>query len=330
MQMGKMDKESVDKMLNEVGSYVNRGINLSKKLLMFSRSEKPDFQIGDLNRIIMETDGLLKHLIPANIKIEYELSKDKLLIEADSHQIEQVLINLVVNASDAMPDGGQIFISTSGSKKKCIMKVSDTGTGMNKSTIDKIFEPFYTTKEKGKGTGLGLSVVHGILNQHNAKITVKSAIGKGSEFCVEFARQANEEEFEELKEKTAGKIFRGSGEKILVIEDTEDVRISLKEMLASIGYDVETAENAEEGEKMLYRENYDIMITDYMLPGMNGMDLAEKARSICGEMKVLIMSGYADNERIDEANEKGYIKFMQKPFDLKTLSYQLKECLKAI
>jgi len=249
MQMGKMDKESVDKMLNEVGSYVNRGINLSKKLLMFSRSEKPDFQIGDLNRIIMETDGLLKHLIPANIKIEYELSKDKLLIEADSHQIEQVLINLVVNASDAMPDGGQIFISTSGSKKKCIMKVSDTGTGMNKSTIDKIFEPFYTTKEKGKGTGLGLSVVHGILNQHNAKITVKSAIGKGSEFCVEFARQAHEEEFEELKEKTAGKIFRGSGEKILVIEDTEDVRISLKEMLASIGYDVETAENAEEGEK---------------------------------------------------------------------------------
>jgi PAS domain S-box-containing protein len=317
-----------------------RATTLTRQLLAFSRRQLLELKVVDLNTIISDMERLLTPLIGETIQLTTELDPDLGRTRADAGQLEQVLMNLVVNAKDAMPGGGKIIIRTSNVELDAsyrrehtyiqpgpyiMLSVSDTGCGMDKETQSRIFEPFFTTKEKGKGTGLGLSTVYGIIKQSGGYIFAHSEIGHGTTFRIFLPRVEQPAECTGVV-KRAQADTRG-WETVLLVEDEESVRQLVRETLESRGYKVIEACDGERALAIASTQNaIQLMITDVVMPGMNGQDLAKEIVKTHPATKVLFLSGYAEDTIRQQALPPGTA-FLQKPFTLQTLLRKTREVL---
>jgi PAS domain S-box-containing protein len=325
--------------LHEIIRAAKRGAELTRQLLTFSRKVESKLQPMELNRRVEQVKELLARTIPKMIEIELRLADDLKMINGDSTQIEQVLMNLAVNAKDAMPEGGRLFIETrnvSLDKGYCdthlgarlgdyvLLMVSDTGDGMDQETLEHIFEPFFTTKGVGRGTGLGLAMVYGIVKSHNGYITCYSEIGHGTTFkiylpTIEEAPEVPRDHEEHLPE--------GGTETILLVDDEESVRQLGKEMLETVGYRVLVASDGEEAMGLYTRRMGDIhlVILDLIMPGMGGKSCLEALLRLDPRVKVLIASGYSVNGRLEETLRSGARGFISKPYELRDLLKRVRD-----
>jgi two-component system, cell cycle sensor histidine kinase and response regulator CckA len=288
-------------------------------------------------------EKMLERLIGENVRVHMKAAPDLRLVNVDPNQIEQVILNLVVNARDALPNGGNITIETSNvyldeefSKKhlavECghyiLLCVSDDGLGMDASTASRIFEPFFTTKPIGKGTGLGLTTTYGIIKQSKGTIWVYSELGKGTVFKIYLpVSEKSESQIEKASNKP---ILQGGGQTILLVEDDEMLREGFAEVLEHKGYKVLVASNGHEALNICesYKDVIHMLLTDVVMPGMGGFELAKKAFVMRSEMSILFMSGYTDaaleNAGLDHM---GPLNFIQKLFGVSALIAKLQDVL---
>jgi two-component system cell cycle sensor histidine kinase/response regulator CckA len=286
-------------------------------------------------------ERLLRPLIGENVCLSTKLAPEAGHTRADAGQLEQVLMNLVVNAKDAMPKGGKLTICTENivldethrreqtfirPGNYVMLSVSDTGMGMDKETQSRIFEPFFTTKEKGKGTGLGLSTVYGIVKQTGGYVMVQSEEGRGTTFQIYLTRV---EEAAEIHTAPVARAAAGGTETVLLVEDEESVRQLVRETLISKGYQVIEAEHGEAGLKAAAKHEgrIDLVITDVVMPGMGGRELVKQLSQTRPETHVLYLSGYTEDAIVSEGTIESGTAFLQKPFTLQNLSRKVREVL---
>jgi two-component system, cell cycle sensor histidine kinase and response regulator CckA len=320
----------------------DRAATLTRQLLAFSRKQLLELKVIDVNNVIGDMERLLRPLIGENIELVTRLSPDTGHTRADAGQLEQVIMNLVVNAKDAMPEGGRLTLQSSDVTVRqnpsrhrfiqpgryAVISVSDTGHGMDKETKSRIFEPFFTTKEKGKGTGLGLSTVYGIVKQSNGYVFAQSEPSAGTTFYVYLPRV--EDAAEELSPaKTSDNETDGS-ETILLVEDEESVRELVRITLVARGYKVLEAEDGEAGLRVAesFKERIDILITDVMMPGIGGRDLAKRLLALRPGISVLYLSGYTEDTVTNQGASGPATAFLQKPFSLQNLARKVREILR--
>ncbi len=320
-----------------------RAAVLTRQLLAFSRKQLLELKVVDVNVIVADMQRLLQPLIGENIELQTRLATDLGRTRADAGQIEQVLMNLVVNSKDAMPQGGRITIQTANVElvheelrheynyirpgSYVLLSVSDTGQGMDKETQARIFEPFFTTKEKGKGTGLGLSTVYGIIKQSGGYVLVQSESGKGSTFRIYLPRV--EDAAEPISQVKPQQFQTCGSETILLVEDEESVRLLVRETLEGKGYKVLEAENGDVALEIVGRQTEPIhmLITDVVMPGMSGRELSARMCASHPTTKVLYLSGYTEDAIVHEGVLEPGTSFLQKPFTLQTLSRKVREVL---
>jgi len=328
--------------LKEIKEAGKRAAVLTRQLLAFSRKQVLQLEVLDLNQVLGNMDRMLRRVIREDIEVETLLSPDLGLVEADVGQMEQILMNLAVNARDAMPGGGTLTLETrnveldEGYAREHIavipgpyvmLAVSDTGTGMTKEVQERFFEPFFTTKEKGKGTGLGLSTVYGIVKQSKGNIWVYSEPGKGSTFKIYFPRVEGTVGIRE-KDEEKGESLRGS-ETVLVVEDDDMVRNLALKALKQQGYKVLCAGDGREALGVFgeHKGPVHLMLTDMVMPGMNGRELAKSLEKLQPEMKVLFMSGYTDGTIVNHGVMAPGLNFLEKPFSPEGLARKVREVL---
>ena len=323
------DPERVATLVRDLEHEVKRGASLTRQLLLFSRREAARPERLDLNEVVGTAAAMLRRLVHENIVFAVELAPDALPVEADRGQLDQVLMNLVVNASDAMPEGGRILIRIGADDRGQVwLAVEDTGTGIPDEVRERIFEPFFTTKETGKGTGLGLSVAHGIVAQHGGRIEVTSSVGEGSTFTVILPRAgAGEHPTVESPSAVGQELPIGKGERVLVVEDEDVARGALRDILADLGYDVTAVGSGEEAGKVPTEPPFDVLLTDLMLPGIGGPDLARGLKERWPGLGVILMSGYTEDEVVRRGIAKGSVRFLQKPFDMATLAREIRAAM---
>jgi signal transduction histidine kinase len=317
--------------IEQIRRAADRAASLTRQLLVFSRKQIMQTRVMNLNETIGELEGILRRLIGEDVKLETRYAPNLDSVQADPNQMEQVIINLAVNARDAMPEGGRLVIETRNAdvqgeaaernheiepNRYCLLLVSDTGHGMSDEIRSRIFEPFFTTKEIGKGTGLGLSTVYGIVKQSGGHILVESEPGRGTTFkvylpCVKGKPEAD------AKQQQPDRIERARGtETILLVEDEEMVRSLAREVLRLYGY---TVIEAQDGRRALEvcRDNaqrIDLMLTDVAMPEMNGVQLARAALILRPAMRVLYMSGYTEAAIVQHGVLDGNVPFIRKPW----------------
>ncbi|HUU12871.1 MAG TPA: ATP-binding protein, partial [Terriglobia bacterium] len=331
--------------VNEVLNAGDRAASLTRQLLAFSRRQVLQPQVLDLNAVVTNVDKMLRRLIGEDIELATHLGPDLGRVKADPGQIEQVIMNLAVNARDAMPQGGKLIIETANVELDeayvrdhvavtpgpyVMLAMSDTGIGMDKETQAYIFEPFFTTKEKGKGTGLGLATVYGIVKQSGGHIWLYSEPDQGTTFKIYLPTvpQAVSKAVEAAPERRS--LRRGS-ETILLVEDEEGVRDLARRILELKGYKVITASNPTVAAQVFERHEGPIhlLLTDVVMPTMSGRQLAEHLALICPGLKVLYMSGYTDNAIVPHGILEGGTAFLQKPFTPDSLTHKVREVLDA-
>ena len=316
--------------IEEIQKAANRAANLTKQLLVFSRSQILELKVLHLNTILQDLDKMLHRIIGEDIELVYSLSNDLGQVKTDPTQMEQVILNLAINAKDAMSSGGKLTIETSNATLDesftdshigvkpgdyVMLSVSDTGMGMTPEIKERIFEPFFTTKEKGKGTGLGLSIVYGIVKQSGGSIWVYSELGLGTTFKVFLPRI--KEDAESLRPTAVPtKSLQGS-ETILVVEDEEIVRKLACKVLEKNGYRVLEASNGEEALHIVQKQNGNpihLVVTDVVMPGMSGRQLIDRLVSLWPQTKALYMSGYTNDAIVHHGVLAPGIAYIQKPF----------------
>ncbi len=329
--------------LDEIVRATDRGSSLTQGLLAFSRKQVLSLRVIDLNTLITEQMEMLKRLISEDIELRFILGTDVGRVRVDPSQIEQVVMNLVINARDAMPTGGELVIETvnvgpkefEGDAKGAMpsgeyvaLVVSDNGCGMDAETKSLIFEPFFTTKEQGKGTGLGLATVFGIVKQSSGHIHVKSEVGKGTSFKIYLPRV--QEEIMQARSHSREEAIRGN-ETILLVEDEDAVRSSAAEYLAASGYRMLVASRGSEALELAEQHSAPIhlLVTDLIMPKMSGRELAEKVGAIHAETKLVFMSGYSNNLLASQQSVAPEHVFLQKPFRLTALGCCIRESLDA-
>jgi PAS domain S-box-containing protein len=322
-----------------------RAAGLVRQLLAFSRRQVLQPKVLDLNGIVVGLDKLLRRLMDEDIEMKTIVGKELGTIKADPGQVEQVIMNLVVNARDAMPDGGRLTVETENVEldgayakdhatvrpgRYVMLAVSDTGVGMSGDTIAHIFEPFYTTKESGRGTGLGLSTVYGIVKQSGGYIWVYSEPGEGTTFKVYLPRV--DEPAEALPATKASSADRVGTETILLVEDEPQLRELTRSVLAARGYSVVEALNADEAERLVekYGSKIHLLLTDVIMPGMSGRELAKRLSARHPAMRVLYMSGYTYNVIAQGGTLERGVAFLQKPFTPSALIEKVREVLDAV
>jgi len=319
----------------------DRAATLTRQLLAFSRKQMLELKVVDVNTVIGDMERLLRPLIGENIALLTRLSADAGRTRADAGQLEQVLMNLVVNAKDAMPGGGKITIQSSSvvvrpnfrehrfiqPGRYVVLAVSDSGHGMDKETLSRIFEPFFTTKEKGKGTGLGLSTVYGIIKQSGGYIFAQSEPGAGSTFYIYLPRV--EDSPEELSPAELHDRENGGSETVLLVEDEASVRELVRDTLAARGYKVLEASDGENGLRVAanYSGHIDILITDVVMPGISGRELASRLLLLRPSMSVIYLSGYTEDAVLHQGGLSPGTAFLQKPFTLQVLTRKVREVL---
>ena len=321
----------------------DRATTLTRQLLAFSRKQLLELKVVDVNTIVSDMERLLRPLIGEHIQLSTRLSAGLGRTRADAGQLEQVIMNLMVNAKDAMPDGGKIIIQTANvtlddSYRRehtfiqpgpyVMLSVSDTGLGMDKEIQSRIFEPFFTTKEKGKGTGLGLSTVYGIVKQSGGYIFTQSEVGRGTTFRIYLPQV--EGAAETLGPVKTFQAVGGGSETVLLVEDEESVRQLVRDTLEAKGYTVIEAENGEAGLRLAeaHSAHIHMVITDVVMPGMGGRELAKRLTELRPQMKVLYLSGYTEDAIVHQGVLEPGTAFLQKPFTLLTLSRKVREVLR--
>ncbi len=327
--------------VEQIQKAADRAASLTRQLLAFSRKQMLQPTEMNLNVAITDMERMLRRLIGEDVELVTVLEQDVWTVKADPGQIEQVLMNLVVNARDAMPEGGRVTISTrnvaidEGAARDldcrigdyCMLRVSDTGMGMAENIRSRVFEPFFTTKEMGKGTGLGLSTVYGIVKQSGGSITVESEPGEGTTFTILLPKV--DPRAEEPKIGTAGaNPLRGS-ETILLVEDEDTVRELASRALRKKGYSVLEAGNGAEALELSERFNdkIDLVVTDVVMPRMSGRELVERLSMLRPETKVIFMTGYTDDAILHHGVLDSGIELIQKPFKPAVLLNKIREVL---
>lgn len=336
------EHNSVRPYLEEVKKAGDRAANLTRQLLAFGRKQILQPIPLDLNGIVSDMNKMLRRLIGEDINLSAKLAIDLKRIKADPGQIEQVLMNLVVNARDAMPTGGKLTIETTNAELDreyasthvgvnpgayVVLAVSDTGTGMSEQVRKQIFEPFFTTKEKGKGTGLGLSTVYGVVKQSGGNIWVYSEPNHGTTFKVYLPALASTSTSSEAK-AAESPIPRGS-ETVLLVEDEEVVRGLARKILEDAGYSVLVAPQGEEAVRLCNEHTNEIhlLLTDVVMPGAGGKVIADRLSALRPGIKVLFMSGYTDEAIVHHGVLDSNVEFIQKPFTPMGLSKKVREVL---
>jgi PAS domain S-box-containing protein len=339
-RIGKDDE--LRKPIHEISIAGTRAAGLTRQLLAFSRRQMLQAKVLDLNSVVREMDTMLQRLIGEDMDLVTLLQPSLGQIKADPGQLEQVMLNLIVNARDAMPKGGKITIETGRAYLDeayarehvavqpghyVVLTVSDTGIGMDAETQKRIFDPFFTTKEIGKGTGLGLATVYGIVKQSEGNIWVYSELGIGTTFKVYLPRVDEVADGEELAGDSRS--VPGGSETILLVEDEDLVRRLAVKILEEFGYTVITAANGEDGLRLCkeFKGPIDLLISDVVMPQMSGRQLAEHVSVLRPETKVLFMSGYTDDAIVRHGILEEDMAFIQKPFLPDALARKTRELL---
>lgn len=323
------DPERVRTEAAELEQHTLRGAGLTRQLLLFARRETAKSEHLDLNDVTQAAATMLRRLVRENVVFDLELADAPVMVEADHGQLEQVLMNLVVNASDAMPSGGRLIIRTGCDlATSSWLEVEDTGHGIPETIREHILEPFFTTKEAGKGTGLGLSVVHGIVTRHGGRVELETHEGQGSKFRVVLPRSGPSKSVPvETPPAVPSKLAVGHGERVLVVEDEEGPREGLKEILTLLGYETVAVGSGTEAGLLAAEPRFALLLTDLMLPDVAGHDLAGSLQGRWPELAVVFMSGYAEDEALRRGIETGHVRFLQKPFNMQTLANAIRAAL---
>jgi PAS domain S-box-containing protein len=342
MMLGLRKEDPFSLYVQEITKAANRGAALTNQLLTFSRKQILQPKVINLNEVVLDMDKMLRRLIGEDIELITAIDQELGLVKADPGQIEQILMNLVINARDAMPEGGKLTVETANADldeayarshvgvtpgPHVMVGVSDNGVGMNAATVARIFEPFFTTKESGKGTGLGLATVYGIVKQSGGHIWVYSEPGQGTTFKVYLPRV--EEKGEELKPKAAAPASLEGDETILLVEDDAALRELISTGLRRYGFKM--LEAAHGGEALLICEKHEtpihLMLTDVVMPQISGTALAERLKRLHPEMKVLYMSGYTEDAIVHHGVLEAKVNFIPKPFRVLGLVQKVREVL---
>jgi len=334
--------ESLRRDIEEIRKAGHSAGSLTRQLLAFSRKQLLQPQVIDLNGIVDRMSGLLRRLIGEDVDLRSRPAETLDRISADPGQIEQVILNLALNARDAMPDGGVLTIETanieldeafvadhpgSSAGPHVMLAISDTGTGMERGVQEHLFEPFYTTKEQGRGTGLGLATVYGIVKQSGGSIFVYSEMNRGTAFKIFLPRIEHGVDVAYQPPDIVGNL--NGNETILVVEDQPEVRSVVHNALSRHGYRVLMATNGGEAVDiaMVYGDRIDLLITDVMMPGLSARELAERFRHQHPAGRVLYMSGYTDDTVVQRGILEHSVEFIQKPFTPTTLLRRVREVL---
>jgi signal transduction histidine kinase/ActR/RegA family two-component response regulator len=335
LDLPETDRRSLEQ-IKQAGS---SAATLTRQLLMLSRQQVVEPVVLNINQTVGNLDKMLRRLIKENIQFSFVLDPQLDRVKADPGQIEQIVLNLVVNARDAMPNGGSLRIQTKNVEKSnsqagpaaspsrfVLLEVTDTGTGMDQQTQAHIFEPFFTTKAVGKGTGLGLATVYGIVKQSSGYIEVQSTPGRGSSFQIYLPAEAQACAVLETGKDAAEPVF--SGETILVVEDAAPLRDLVCQALSISGCNVLSASEAQEALRILNQQKgvIDLLITDVIMPGMNGPALAKQVRALRPETKILYMTGYSGEFVRSDMLIPG-VSFIQKPFTPADLRRKIRKML---
>jgi two-component system, cell cycle sensor histidine kinase and response regulator CckA len=330
--------------LEEIRKAARRAAALTRQLLAFSRKQVLEPRIIDVNDVVLNLDKMLRSLISENVELKTELATDLAAARADPNQIEQVIMNLAINARDAMPEGGTLTIETGNATldhgyaaqhvsvipgEYVMLAVSDTGCGMDQATQARIFEPFFTTKPPGRGTGLGLSTVYGIVKQSGGNIWLYSEVGKGTTFKVYLpAIEAAPDDVGKPSTREAG--VRGGGT-VLVVEDDDQLRRLTHRALAAQGYIVLEADRGATALDLARRHNgpIDLLLTDVVMPDTNGRKLADALRATRPGLRVLFMSGYPDGAIGKHGILEQGVAYLAKPFTTEAITRKVREVLEA-
>jgi len=316
-----------------------RAGSLTSKLLAFARKSSIVSSRVDIHILVKDAVSLLKRSVDKKIVIKTEFNAQRSIVEGDSSQLENIFLNLGINSSHAMPDGGELVFSSrivEFDEKYCMLspfeltagkyieiEVRDTGTGIEHEHLEKIFDPYFTTKENGRGTGLGLAAVYGVVQQHKGSVSVYSEKGKGTVFHINLPLAAGSSSIDE-NHKT--ELCFGQG-KILVVDDEEIIRNVAKNILESLGYEVVTAENGKMGLEVFekQKDEIDLVILDMIMPQMNGRECFEEIMKLSSDAKVVLSSGFSRDEDINELKKQGLSGFLRKPFHSAELSRVVKD-----
>jgi CheY-like chemotaxis protein len=323
------------KYLDTIEKAADQAASLTRKILSFSRgSSQEDFEVANLNEVVSDFTKMFRRVLDRKIEMKENLQKNLWNIKAEKAQIEQILMNLSVNSRDAMPDGGQLTFSTRNLMvehnhenainpklipgKYVLLEISDSGTGVPQKYLDRIFDPFFSSKKEGQGTGLGLSVVYGIVKAHRGIIDVSSKENLGTQFRIYFPISV---EKQEKTREISSNLVAGSGT-LLIVDDEEMIQQTLKGMLESLNYKVFFAKN---GKKALsiYKSRYqeiDAILMDIQMPVMDGVEAAEKILHINPEARIVFTSGYAETKSFERLRKMGYQLFLKKPYKITNLA----------
>src|SRR6056297_17219 len=348
MALKKNEPEKQEKYLQEIKNAADHSAALTRQLLAFSRRQILEKTPMNINEGVRNMEKMLQRLIGENIELKTELAADLKQVHADPAQMEQIILNLVVNARDAMPEGGRLRIITENTEidefysrqftyarpgEFVCLTFEDSGCGMAPEVVGNIFEPFFTTKVSTQGTGLGLSVVYGVVKQHDGWINVYSEPSHGTRFKIFLPALTDKTIRPQRKEVTDYQSiqteYQGSGERILLVEDQQEVREMIHSALQTNGYEVETVTSVAEANEMVAREkeNFDLLFSDVVLPDGNGIDLAKEITSKDSKIKVLLSSGYTEEKARIDIIEKNHFHFLQKPYPLGKMLKKVTETL---
>ncbi len=337
--------EKIYQQVHTIKAAARRAAETTNQLLAFSRRQALQPRKVSLNAVVREGVKFFRRLIGEDIEVTLDLSSQDSVVRVDPGQIQQVLLNLALNARDAMPDGGEIRITTgrkdlSGIHRGdvinlmpgsyAVLKFSDTGHGMGLEVLERAFEPFFTTKPMGKGTGLGLAMVYGTVRQSKGHVTIASEEGKGTTVTIYLPRLVMPDKGDD-EERMFSRLPTGR-QKVLLVEDEDLVRDTLKRFLEQLGYKVVPQPTAEDALEFLEKDKAeppDVLLTDVVLPAMNGKKLAKKAMSKCPGLKVIFMSGYTADIIAKHGVIPEGIPFLNKPFSIKDLAHMIKRALAA-
>ena len=328
----------------QIKQNANRAANLVRQLLAFSRQQTLQPKVLDITEITTDVSHLLRRLLGANIELRISHDRDVGLIKVDQGQMEQVLVNLAVNARDAMTQGGNLILKTynlvtkrertvAGTEKMppgewVGLDIVDNGTGIPADVLERIFDPFFSTKPLGQGTGLGLSTVYGIVRQSNGYINVDTDLGRGTTFSIFFPRMHEDKVavVDKIETKARAEDLTGSS-RILLVEDEDAVRSFSVRALQNKGYEVFEANSAETALEMLENDKLqvDLMVSDVIMPGLDGIELGRRVRDMYPTMTIIFMSGYTEDKFKDDMGED--VHFLPKPFSLKQLAEKVKDVM---
>jgi two-component system cell cycle sensor histidine kinase/response regulator CckA len=334
-------EDPVHQDLTEIQKAGARASDLTRQLLAFSRKQIIEPKLLDLSAIVSDLQGMLGRLIGADVNVVFVLAPDLARVKADRGQVQQIVMNLAINARDAMPRGGTLTIETANVElddyhakthidskpgSYVVLKVVDTGTGMNAEVRARLFEPFFTTKEPGKGTGLGLATVHGIAKQSGGMVEVESEIGEGTTFSVYFPRAEALETVPEAPTRVSRP--HAGGQTVLVVDDDEALRTLTKRLLTRHGYTVLLAANASDALRVVETNpSINVLLTDVVMPGASGPELTQQLIEQRPMLNVIYMSGYTEDAIVRHGVLKPGIVFLNKPFTSQTLLAKIREVL---